>query len=117
MLRPQVQAQSTHAHAHALLSRLPSYSRPITPHTQDEEMHKCLKELFDAILQFARSQDVLYVIMSEGGRTAARGDGRLSAKSGGWGAVGEVSAQLGGVTIEQHLTDQMVSSAAEYKSR
>ena len=83
-------------------------------------MHKCLKELFDAILQFARSQDVLYMSLLEQ-KAAARQHAATvgySAKSGGWGAVGEVSdAQLGGVTIEQRLTDQMVSSAAEYKSR
>ena len=83
-------------------------------------MHKCLKELFDAILQFARSQDVLYMSLLEQ-KAAARQHAATvgySAKSGGWGAVGEVSdAQLGGVAIEQRLTDQMVSSAAEYKSR
>lgn len=41
-----------------------------------------------------------------------------SARSGGWGAVGAVTeAQLGGVTIESRLTEQLLRAAAEYKRR
>ena len=41
-----------------------------------------------------------------------------TARKGGWGAVGAVSdAQLGGVTIEPRLTEQLLASAAEFKRR
>ena len=41
-----------------------------------------------------------------------------SARRGGWGTVGQVSdAQLGGVTVEPRLTEQLLAAAADYKNR
>ena len=87
---------------------------------EDEDVHFALKSLFDAILAFARSQDVLYMHLLEQ-KAAARqfaASVDTSAAQGRWGAVGSVSdAQLGEVRIEARLTEQLNASAATYRQR
>ena len=87
---------------------------------EDEEMHRALKELFDAILQFARAQDVLYMSLLEQKASARQhaASVKSSASSAVWGAVGDVSdSQLGGVTVEPRLTEQLLAAASDYKRR
>ena len=83
-------------------------------------MHNALKDLFDSIVQFARAQDVVYMSLLEQ-KAAARQHATAVAATdqrGAWGAMGDVSdAQLGGVTIEPRLTEQLLVATADYKRR
>lgn len=104
---------------------LASVERKAMLRPEDEEMHTALKGLFETILAFARSQDVLYMSLLEqkaAARQHAAAVAATAAASGSahrrWGAKGGVSdAALGVVQVEPRLVEQMNRSAAEYRKR
>jgi len=106
--------------AHALF--LTSVERKAMLRPEDEEMHTALKGLFETILAFARSQDVLYMSLLEQKAAARQHAAAVAATSAAtgrkWGAKGGVSdAALGVVQVEPRLVEQMNRSAAEYRKR
>jgi gamma-tubulin complex component 3 len=87
---------------------------------EDESIHLALRSLFDAILQFARSQDVLYMSLLEQKAAARQHTAAVgaSASEGRWASKGKVSdAQLGTVRVEPRLAEQLNASASEYRTR
>ena len=87
---------------------------------EDEGIFLALKALFDSILQFARSQDVLYMSLLEqkAAHKAHAATVGASAAQGKWGATGAVSAaELGAVAVEPRLAEQLAAAADDYRSK
>ena len=87
---------------------------------EDEAMHLALKELFDAILQFARAQDMLYMSLLEQKAAARQHAAQVaaSAKLGTWASKGALSAaQRDAIVVEPRFREQLLLASSEYRRR